>query len=203
MLVLTWLLLAIAAVLYGLWRAVRRWPLPTLGALLSMGVAATWAVSALQRDFSYHALPTVVRDGKVLYRNEFDSSIPFFPLPGDNETGVIVYSISADDAAALERSIAAAAPTNQGIPNRGGRHDFYDWRRTPASLWHDERAQDARLQGIAPFLDQYGFGITLEPWVESLINVILSREGSYIARSRVGLLIFSPSRQRIIYAYAG
>lgn len=56
---------------------------------------------------------------------------------------------------------------------------------------------------ISNYLDQYGFGLKIDPLIEKQVNDALSKSVSYVGYGRIGMLIVAPDIKRVFYAYAG
>ncbi|WP_144037049.1 hypothetical protein [Sphingomonas sp. TZW2008] len=133
--------------------------------------------------------------------------------PGGNETRLIVYELSISDAARLMQ-FGNSLDSDEKIRSAMGRAepDYYEWGRTPIPAF--DRNDDAQQKQhptlesynarIADFLDRYGFHIETDPSIERSVDELISAPGSFHAAGRGGsLIIVSPARKRLVFAYAG
>jgi hypothetical protein len=131
------------------------------------------------------------------------------PLPGDNETGLIVYELALSTAQVLEKrgiEYLRTLPPNAG-DDRDWRGRYEEWRPTPLSdpHWLKDPISDAAFSTahVRSYLYKYGFGIDVDSDIEALIDEAIAKPGSYYAYGRLGVLIVIPSKLRVVYAYAG
>ncbi len=125
--------------------------------------------------------------------------------PGGNETGVIVYELPEGVAEEIRHGgtdYLAKLP-----PRSGSNHDWHGrferWQSTPITsdrAWFAEKDASPR---IANYLNQYGFGIPIDVQIERDIDDVISKQGSYFAYGRIGMLIVIPEIHRVVFAYAG
>jgi hypothetical protein len=171
-----------------------RW-IAALVALDCVIVFACFKVDELRLSY----VPEGLNVSTVLYANEQSWGSPALALPGDNETGVIVYELPRSTARKIE---SAGIEYLEKLP---GSHD--DWKRTPVSEleWVKEPISGAILldPALGIFLNRYGFGIDVNSDVEKLIDDAVTQPGSYYARGRIGTLIVIPAKRRVAFVYAG
>jgi hypothetical protein len=81
----------------------------------------------------------------------------FFPLPGDNETGLIVYELP--DSTAREIQKVGIDYFTKMAPKAGDSRDWHGryekWQQTPILLEGSDHK-------IANYLNRYGFGISID-----------------------------------------
>lgn len=155
-------------------------------------------------SFAYEFHLSMVPDGlnvsKILYINEQGLGLG----PGDNETGIIVYELSDTIAAEVQKvgiSYFVNIPPNKG-ENRKWRGDYSHWNSTPILSEESTPALPSTLK-ILKYLNQYGFGLEIDPLIEKQIDDALSNSRSYVSYGRTGMLIVAPEIKRVFYAYAG
>jgi hypothetical protein len=129
----------------------------------------------------------------VLYAHEQSWGSPFLPLPGDNETGVIVYELPEATAREIEKDGIEYLRRNAAHDQRW-RGLFLEWHATPIA---------ERNWTLSSFLHKYGFPIDVDADVERSIDEAVVRPGSYYAYGRSGLLMLIPAKRRAVFAYAG
>jgi hypothetical protein len=140
----------------------------------------------------------------ILYSNEENWGSPIMPLPGDNETGIFMYGLSD----AVAKKIAEQGLSFFNRPeNIARRVEFQQthsqWHETPI-VEDDDKWPVARFgRKISSYLDRYGFGIHVDPLVETLVDDAISRPGSFYSHGRTGMVIVMPRAKRAIFAYAG
>jgi len=163
-----------------------------------------------ERQFRLSHVPAALNVSTVLYANEQSWGLPFFPLPGDNETGVIVYELPPATAKKIEEAgieYFEKLPRTSGNGNLDWRGYYDEWKRTPVSEL--EWVNDPIDGSIFPeptldnFLSRYGFWIPVDPDVARLINEAVANPGSYYARGRAGTLIVIPAKRKAAYVYVG
>jgi hypothetical protein len=139
-------------------------------------------------------------------------------LPGDNETGVVVYSLEPKQAQQLAQeglNAVSRLGRQKGTwePDDPRRKALYgSWMPTPAldvaaADWKVHSAQrppTGQPIRIREFLDKYGFDIPVARPVEREIDESLATPGSYFSFARGGkVFILMPARRKGVLAYAG
>jgi hypothetical protein len=121
-------------------------------------------------------------------------------LPGDSETGVIVYYLPESTVTAVEAQgvvyLEGLRCTRQLPRHRG---HFTNWLPTPVapdSRWADQVT-------TAGFLNRYGFGIPIRTDIEAMIDKAISTPGALYAYSGSGFMLVVPRERRAVYMYAG
>jgi hypothetical protein len=183
---------------------------PWIGAVvLSVYIATFVSFKLYERDFRLSLVPDGLHVSSVIYAKEESWGLPLFPLPGDNETGLIVYELPLSTAQVLEKrgiEYLRTLPPNAG-DDRDWRGRYEEWRPTPLSdpHWLKDPISDAAFSTahVRSYLYKYGFGIDVDSDIEALIDEAIAKPGSYYAYGRLGVLIVIPSKLRVVYAYAG
>jgi hypothetical protein len=181
--------------------------LSTINLLALFALLPVSAFQLIEQERLLSVVPSSMNVSKVLYASEEISGLGF--LPGDNETGVIVYEMPDALADALSENAQAHF---EALPDDTGRRPqdrHLVWLETPVA--DDERwPVPSDVHGpwdghrrIRDYTDQYVLTAEIEPSVEALANEALSRPGSYYAHTYFGVLILIPESKRIIYAYSG
>lgn len=144
----------------------------------------------------------------VLYVKEEISGSIYFPLPGDNEGVIYVYRLPADEAEKIKQyGIAYLDKLPKFMQNKCG-DVYYEWRETPivpdARNWIDTSApvHGNEQSPISLYLNKY-VSIEIDKDVESIVNSIINEKGNFYAYGRIGVIIISPSHERVIFAFAG
>jgi hypothetical protein len=122
--------------------------------------------------------------------------------PGGHETGLVVYELPAAIAQQLSGDAAAVLNT----PN-----SQYDWKPTPIrgnSEWTSTAgAPPQSSPETAPrldnYLNQYGFGISIDPQTADAIDKAISTPGNFYSNTRTGMLLLMPAQRRLALMYAG
>jgi hypothetical protein len=159
-----------------------------------------------ERQFRLSHVPGALNVSTVLYANEQSWGSVFFPLPGDNETGLIVYELP--DSTAREIQKVGIDYFTKMAPKAGDGRDWHGryekWQRTPILLeGSDGGTNVTKSHEIANYLNRYGFGISIDSRIEQEIDKAISRPGSFAAYGRIGILIVMPDIRRVVYAYNG
>ncbi len=128
----------------------------------------------------------------ILYSNQQNSGSVLLPLPGDNETGILVYGLS---------DAVANRIVDEGL-------DFFHRpenieRRIGMQRTHSEWHETPMGRTLSDYLNQFGFGIEVNPSVQALADDAISKPGSFYSNGRIGVVIIIPRAKRAIFAYAG
>ena len=175
----------------------------------ALGLPAWVAVKLYMHRYRLGLVPSRLKVSGVLYVKELLWGIG----PGGNETGVLVFALPEDSVVSqktgcigfLRQACSASAMSRK----TGGR--FSEWKATPMLaerqwLERESTSRGASASGsprIANFLDQYGFGISIDEEIQEMSDKALSEPGNYYHSGRTGLLIVIPDKRRVVYAYAG
>ncbi|PDT15541.1 hypothetical protein CO670_17365 [Rhizobium sp. J15] len=135
-------------------------------------------------------------------------------MPGDNETGFVVYRLT-DESADWARKQG-----NRLGDMLGGAKE--PWRQTPVddssderatSLWHPyDRDADMMAAGlplrhpptIFEYLEKYGFTIPIEKGRDQEADQAIQSGGSFYSYGKGGsVTIVDPGRGKVYFAYAG
>lgn len=126
-------------------------------------------------------------------------------LPGDNETGFVVYRLT-DESAQWARSKGAGL--GQALPGGGE-----SWHATPVKTsgvrnpWHHYDSETEKRRhpaNIAEYLDAYGFSIPIEKGRDDEANRAIRAPGSFYSYGDGGsVTIVDPTRGKVYFAYAG
>jgi len=160
------------------------------------------------RKFVLARVPAPLEVASVEYQFEKSWGTGF--LPGDNETGFVVYRLT---------DASADWARNQGsrladmLPGRASK-----WRSTPVedtgnSNWHhyddDPQMMSVKraaqhLPTIAEYLEKYGFSIPIEEGRADEADRSIQTKGSLYSYDQHGsVTIIDPIRGKVYFAYAG
>ena len=164
-------------------------------------VAVSYGLFKL-KEYQHHMnlVPADLEVTGILYSNEENWGSILLPLPGDNETGILMYGLSA---AVANKIIAEGMSFFNRPENVARRVGFQQWHETPIAEGDDEWPVAKFGRKMSNYLDKYGFGILVDPSVESLVDDAISKPGSFYSHGRTGLVIVIPKAKRVIFAYAG
>jgi hypothetical protein len=165
---------------------------------ISLIAASVFIWQRWQRQHWLSIAPAQFHITQILYNKTQSWGIG----PGGHATGVVVYELPV--AIAQQLSGDAAAVLN--APNA-----LYDWKPTPLhgySEWtHTAGAPPQSGPQPAPrldnYLNQYGFGISIEPHTANAIDQAISTAGNFYAHTRTGMLLVMPAQRRLVLMYAG
>lgn len=154
-------------------------------------------------NFILARVPDPLHASWIEYRVETASGIG---MPGDNETGFVVYRLTRDSA---RWARTRAARLEELLP--GGSRN---WQPTPVadwsdggSRWHpydDDHPTPAHAPDIKEFLGKYGFEISIEPARADEFNRAIQASGSFYSYGPGGsVTIVDPRRGKVYFAYAG
>lgn len=163
-----------------------------MAALLAVGgVGCSGEKAAMQR------IPSELQAAEIVYENEESWGVGF--MPGDNETGVVAYSLP-------NATVDRIATEGIGFFDRlSGR--WADWSETPVVLdrdWSAAGAFDPNVEPLQRFLERHGFGIDVDPKVARAINHAVSTKGSFYKHLRGGgVILVAPAARMAYLFYAG
>jgi hypothetical protein len=142
----------------------------------------------------------------VIYDKQKDWGTPLLRLPGDNETGLIVFGLPDPVAEKIMTDGVAYFNRPANVARRfGGQTTYMEWQETPlvpSAKWTASDQQPSRIN-IEDYLNKYGFGIEIDKGIEVMVNESLSTPGNYYSYGRYGLVIVIPKARRVVYTYAG
>lgn len=120
--------------------------------------------------------------------------------PGANETGVIVYHLPNKSAERIEEiGVEYFAITNRN----------WEWKVTPIEAeWATNPDPESptfnpNASVVMNYLNRYGFGISIDTEVETMLDQAISSPGSYYSQGRTGIVIVSLDLQRVFFIYSG
>ncbi|MFC7396077.1 hypothetical protein ACFQU1_02560 [Chelatococcus sp. GCM10030263] len=162
-----------------------------------------------EREVLLARVPEPLKASSVDYRLEESWGLGF--MPGDNETGFVVYSLT-EASAAWARS--QGSHLAQMLPGGSAK-----WRPTPVGdagdhrEWHpydhDPGMMTARRAPQHPptiweYLEKYGFIIPIEPGKDVEADQAIQQPGSFYSYGKGGsVTIVDPVRGKVYFAYAG
>jgi hypothetical protein len=142
--------------------------------------------------FDMNHMPADLEVTGILYSNEQNWGSIFLPLPGDNETGVFMYGLSEAIAQNISNEGRSFFYRSENVERRVGMQQSHsEWQETPMGVT------------LSDYLNRYGFGIKVDPTVETLVDNAISKSGSFYSQGRTGVVIVIPKAKRAIFAYAG
>lgn len=177
-----------------------------LSTLLIAGCGIYYQHSITQHRLNF--LPKGLPVDDILYANE-----EYWGWgPGANETGFIAYKLPDTAAQAiLQGGIAYLERLSPGRSASGYYWHYEKWQETPILSdphWLDNKQKREAITAaaspkIANYLNLYGFGIPIDPLIESELNTAIAKPKSYFAYGRIGIIIVIPDTRKVIYAYNG
>lgn len=197
-------LLALPVVL--VWGLIVAWrKLPIWAFLLIIGFLVAAPVAAyknFERRFYLSHVPDALAVSTITY--ELQESWGFGP--GGNEAGILVYPLSDQLSRQVEQGgvkFLQNMPRNQNQETRGWQGNYETWLETPAAnpQWKPD-AKTGRLN-VMDYICVYGFCIDVAPEVVAEANEIVNSAGSYYAQGRIGIIVVSPKKKKVLYFYNG
>jgi hypothetical protein len=173
----------------------RRFNLIGLGCLLPVVVIVGLGYGAFK--FAEHRsrmnlMPADLEVTGIVYSEEENWGSVILPLPGDNETGFLMYTLSDATANTIAVEGLDFFRRSENIDRRiGMQRTFTVWNETPLG------------KTISTYLNQFGFGIEIDPPVKAPVDDAISKPGSFFSYGRYGLVIVIPQAKRAIFAHAG
>jgi len=165
-----------------------------------------------ERNFVLARVPQPLEVAEIEYRLEKSWGVGF--MPGDNETGFVVYRLtdaSADWARKQGSHLKDMLSGGQGA-----------WHATPVDDRSDERAlgrwhpydDDPDMMSverperhpptISEYLEKYGFYISIEDGRDGEADKAIQSTGSFYSHGTGGsITIVDPGRGKVFFAYAG
>ncbi|MBY5475638.1 hypothetical protein HFO86_36535 [Rhizobium leguminosarum] len=214
------LFIGITAILFlGLRRMLRRTRpnqrfLRTLIIALGLGAIALpyVAVQIGERNYVLARVPKPLEVAEIEYRLEESWGVGF--MPGDNETGFVVYRLTDDSADWARKQGSQLGNMLEGAKAA--------WRETPVddrsdetaiSRWHHyDRDPDMMTverpkrhpATIFEYLEKYGSTISIEQRRDDEANQSIQSSGSFYSFGEGGsVTIIDPGRGKVYFAYAG
>ena len=160
------------------------------------------AYKVYERRFNMNHVPDALGVHAISY--ELQESWGFGP--GGNEAGILVYPLSEVVSRQVEQGgvqFLQTLPPNQDQPDRRWQGAYEIWMETPAAnpQWK-LNAKTGRLD-VMDYICAYGFCIDVEPGVVNEANEIVNSPGSYYAQGRIGIIVVSPKKKKVLYFYNG
>jgi hypothetical protein len=210
---------AIAVVFLGL-RRLWRWTHPNQfalrGLIIAFGLGAIVlpyvAIKISERNYILARVPEPLEVAEIEYRLEETWGVGF--MPGDNETGFVVYRLTGDSADWARKQGSRLGDMLQGAKGA--------WRETPVDDSSDQTAvdrwhpydDDPQMMAVPPFdhhpptilefLGKYGFEIPIEGGRDNEANRSIRSTGSFYFYGKGGsVTIVDPNRGKVYFAYAG
>ncbi|HWU70102.1 MAG TPA: hypothetical protein VN017_01945 [Pseudoxanthomonas sp.] len=156
----------------------------------------------LVRSHHLGFVPDAMGVDDIQYAQEERWGLPLIGIPGDNETGIIVYKLPGQTVAGIHRKGVAylqELPANKRSNQRGWRGSYGHWRATP----FDQEARSRMTRAYTDIPRDCGFCIRVDPDVWAEVERIVGTPGSYYAFGRTGVIVISPGEAKAIYMYKG
>lgn len=174
------------------WRRIRPVGLGCVLPIFIVVAALYGAFKFYEYRFHMNHMPADLEVTGILYSNEQNWGSILLPLPGDNETGVLMYGLSEGIARRISDEGLDFFHRPENVERRVGMQRTHsEWHETPMGIT------------LSDYLDQFGFGIKVDPSVEALVDDAISKPGSFYSRGRTGVVIVIPKVKRAAFAYAG
>lgn len=191
------------ALVWGLvlvYRKLSVWAFLLLIGLLTL--APVVAYKAYERQHNLNHVPDGLGVSTISY--ELQESWGFGP--GGNEAGILVYPLSEEVSRQVEQGgvkFLQTMPPNQDQADRRWQGAYETWLETPAVTpqWK-LNAKTGRLD-VMDYICAYGFCIDVEPGIVNEANEIVNSAGSYYAQGRIGIIVVSPKKKKVLYFYNG
>lgn len=193
------LLAAIGALIFA-YKKLRAKRFLALLAVLVLTPYGAWKF--YQRQFMLSVVPQALKVQSIAYRLEESWGFG----PGGNEAGIRFYPLPADIATAIAAQGIAYLnhlPANTDQASREWRGIYEQWHETPILGDHWRvNAATGRLN-ITDYICAYGFCIDIAPERLQQANEIISKPGSFYARSRSGMIVVCPAQRLVLFFYNG
>jgi hypothetical protein len=162
-------------------------------------------VQSHERQWLLARVPAPLEVASVEYQLEKSWGLGF--MPGDNETGFVVYRLNSSSA---EWARTQGSRLGHLLPGGASK-----WLPTPASdeRWHpydhDPQMMSVRRAKqhpptIAEYLEKYGFTIPIKAGRDAEADQSIQSEGSFYSFGRGGsVTIIDAIRGKVYFAYAG
>jgi len=166
-----------------------------LGCVLPIVVIAATLYGVFKFSEHRHEMSFMPADLEVTgiqYSRQQNWGSALLSLPGDNETGILMYGLPDAIANRIADEGLAFFGSPENVERRFGMQRTHStWDETPMGIT------------LSDYLNQFGFGIKVDPSVEALVDDATSKPGSFYSHGRTGVVIVIPKAKRAIYAYAG
>lgn len=173
-----------------------KWNLLIGGTIVLTILSLYLKYKSFEEEFHLSMVPDGLNISKILYINEQNFGLG----PGGNETGLIVYELPDKISSEIKKN-GVTYFTNMP-KNREQRGDYVHWHSTPIFSDKSTPSLPSALK-ISSYLDQYGFGLKIDPLIENQVDETLSNSVSYVGYGRIGMLIVAPEIKKVFFAYAG
>lgn len=197
-------LLGLIAILAGIVVAYRKLSFRKFSALVLALVASLVVTYKIyERNFMLSVVPDALGATTIAYSSEESWGFG----PGGNEAGIRVFPLPETTAAeASERGIDFfnRLPPNKDQHDRRWRGRYENWLETPVRAdAHWPQNDKSATMNIYDYICRYGFCIDIEPSIAEEATAIVNSPGSYYAYGRIGIIVVSPARRRVLYMYNG
>lgn len=213
------LIATIAALFLGLrsiWRRTQPNQLVLRGFIIALGlgvIAFPYVANKIgERHHVLARVPEPLEVAEIEYRLEESWGVGF--MPGDNETGFVVYRLTDDSADWARKQGSQLGDILSGVKGA--------WRETPVddssdeaaiAKWHPYDDDPAMMATELPkhhpptifeYLEKYGFTIPIEEGRDHEANQSIQSSGSFYSYGQGGsVTIVDPGRGKVYFAYAG
>lgn len=213
------LIATIAALFLGLrriWRRTQPNQFVLRGLIIAFGLGAIAlpcvAIKISERNFVLARVPKPLEVAEIEYRLEESWGVGF--MPGDNETGFVVYRLTDDSADWARKQGSQLSDMLLGAKGT--------WRQTPVDDSSDQTAigqwhpydRDPDMMAVErpkyhpptifEYLEKYGFTISIEQGRDHEANQSIQSSGSFYSYGEGGsVTIIDPGRGKVYFAYAG
>ena len=161
------------------------------------------AFKTYERSFMLSIVPDALGVTTIAYSKEESWGFG----PGGNEAGIRFFLLpEAIAAEASKRGIEFfnSLPPNADQQDRSWRGQYEKWLETPVRPdTHWPRDDKSASLNIYDYICRYGFCIDIEPSIAEEATAIVNSPGSYYAYGRIGIIVVSPARRRVLYMYNG
>lgn len=197
------LLASPVALIWALIHAYRK--LPIWAFLLLIGLLTVAPVAAYkfyERRFNMNHMPDALGVQAISY--ELQESWGFGP--GGNEAGILVYPLPEDVSRQIGQGgikFLQTLPANKNQADRRWQGAYETWAETPVASPQWKLDVKAGRLNVMDYICAYGFCIDVAPEVLNEANEIVNNAGSYYAHGRIGIIVVSPKKKKVLYFYNG
>ena len=168
--------------------------------LACLGVLFAWKLAMRSHHLSF--VPDALDVDGIDYVEEERWGIPLIGLPGDNETGIIIYDLPGDAADAIAKEglgYLQDLPAHSRSSDRDWHGSYDEWHATP----FDDAARARMTWTYTDIPRECAFCVRVDPDIWAEVERIVGTPGSYYAFGRIGVIVVSPRAKRVIYMYNG
>jgi hypothetical protein len=198
------LLLTLVATVAGLVYAYKKLPgRPFILLVLLLIAVPLVTIKMYEHNFMLSVVPDALDVSSISYRKEESWGFG----PGGNEAGIRLYPMTGHIAKQVQNggiNFLKNMPPNKNQNGRRWRGYYSNWIETPIKpgpQWEPTK-EDGKFDTYS-YVCRYGFCIDIEEDVVKEVNSIANTPGSYYAYGRIGLIIVSPHKKKVIYLYNG